>query len=347
MKHIIIDTSEFTRLQFDFNNLAITKLKDYIDHGVISIYSNSVINGEVLNQITEKSNSIKNDLNKLKKENPILRQISEKNFNKKFDYISSFDFLNNLKEQYNSFLFNYKVKSIEIEKLSIAEIFNDYFNHTPPFGNSSNRKSEFPDAVILKSAELLHNTVNDKIILISGDKSFKDFCENSKNFILYDRLENLLSSLTLELDKEKGKALKFISTLNKNKKQLELDIEKSFDELVFELEDEDGEVNSVSTVLVDIEEINIIEVVHNNGIFLMRVNIEYYANVSYTDYENSIYDSEEGDYLYTNEIEEDIYSTDIIDIELNVEFNKSGTKIIRTKTEKMDDVSIYIRRYDY
>lgn len=347
MKHILIDTSEFTRLQFDFNNTAIIKLKDYIDHGIISLYINDVINGEIINQIAERSSNLKNDITKLSKGNTILKQIRDEKFKKNLELLSSFDFLKNLKEQYNSFLIDYKVKIIDIDKIKIKEIFHDYFNHKPPFGKNAKRKNEFPDAVILKSAEFLQNQTNEKIILISGDNSFKDYCENTTNFILFDRLENLLNSLTLELDKEREKAKKFIALLNKDKLKLESEIENSFTSLNFDLADEDGEVNNVEIVLLEIEEINILEIKNNLGLFLIRVELEYYADVTYIDYANSIYDKEENDYLYTQNTDQRIYSTDVIDIEFNIEFNKNGTEILQITLESIEDISIYVNQEDY
>lgn len=196
----------------------------------------------------------------------------------------------------------------------------------------------------MESAEYLYSSIKEKIILISNDNSFKDYCENSKKFLLFDRIDNLISSLTLELDNEKEKGSIFISTLKNNHDKLIESITEKFENTGFTLDDEDGVVNEIIIESVEIEEINIIEINSNQGLFIVRAVIDYYANVKYIDQDNSIYDKEDDLYYFTETVEDNIGAIEVIDIEVKIKFDVHGKQILKFTLGKIKDISVSVNR---
>lgn len=76
--------------------------------------------------------------------------------------------------------------------VDLSVILNRYFNVQPPFETSSDKKSEFPDAIALLTLEdwaLKHDTA---VLFVTKDKGCKRFCDESTRLTAIDDLTDAL-----------------------------------------------------------------------------------------------------------------------------------------------------------
>lgn len=66
------------------------------------------------------------------------------------------------------------------EYLDLKTLVDRYFAATPPFSATGKKKHEFPDAIILLSAEEWAKREGKKVIAVSGDGDWTAFCEKSE-----------------------------------------------------------------------------------------------------------------------------------------------------------------------
>ena len=99
------------------------------------------------------------------------------------DLIRRLDEINMEKSLIDKFDFFYK-RAISVPYVSAQEVFYDYFNSAPPFSVTGNKKSEFPDAFILKGiTEYCKNNANSTVLVISNDTDWKRALENNKQIV--------------------------------------------------------------------------------------------------------------------------------------------------------------------
>lgn len=63
--------------------------------------------------------------------------------------------------------------------VNLGDLIHRYFDSKPPFAESGQKKSEFPDAICLMSLESYAKEKNFKIIAVSEDKDWKSFADQS------------------------------------------------------------------------------------------------------------------------------------------------------------------------
>jgi len=74
-------------------------------------------------------------------------------------------------------------KVLPADTVSSREVLDRYFNREPPFAASSDKKQEFPDAFALMSVEKWAEENNFKVVVVSRDKGWREFCQSSERLV--------------------------------------------------------------------------------------------------------------------------------------------------------------------
>ena len=69
---------------------------------------------------------------------------------------------------------------LQVNEVTMQEVFQKYFTAAPPFAVSGKKKNEFPDAVALMSLEAWTNKNNKRVLAVSGDKDWADTLTNQR-----------------------------------------------------------------------------------------------------------------------------------------------------------------------
>ncbi len=118
------------------------------------------------------------------------------------------------------------------DHVKIHDLIQMYFNSEAPFQATGKKKCEFPDAIALMSLEALAKNSETKILVVSSDNDWKNFCQKSENLEIIDNLANALS---LFQDVEANYICKCLSEKYKKGKlnQVKEAISKLLDEQIY------------------------------------------------------------------------------------------------------------------
>ncbi|EJR12428.1 PIN domain-containing protein [Bacillus cereus] len=332
MTNIFIDTQVFVHRNFNYKNDLFQRLIHAAQDGLITIYLTDIVIKEIESKIHEHVyEKTKNSLPKFVKDSKVLKNIE--------DYSTLFDIekrLDNIYEelirQFNQFLNDANVGVISVDDVSPAYIFEMYFNGIPPF--SRKKRDEFPDAFSLVALETWFEQQEEKISIISDDKDLKNFCEESQILIYEPSLESFFDSLT------KNKTYKhdfIVSVYDSNLNEIGSSVVSDLEEHWFMLIGEDGEVEKVKMLSIDLDEdpyiLEIEEDEEQSATLAFNASVHLEANISYIDYSSSYYDKEEGKYFYTEYVDRVI--DDVVEVPVLIKI-----KFEHYNKEEMDIMSI-------
>jgi len=211
---VIIDTCVFHALNYDFsgqNNNTLPSFKTLLHDHEILFVSSSIIKSEVLTHVAKKAQEKELVINKLlSKHGDILPLIGLKNLDLVHKRVGKLDLISEYKKEVEDFFCNSHFLSIP----RAEEIFEKYFNNSPPFSESGKKKAEFPDAFVIQSVLNYANEYNKEVLVVSSDddweKAFQNECwvtfvASVNDAIKYihevysnRRIAELYSSLSLE-----------------------------------------------------------------------------------------------------------------------------------------------------
>lgn len=192
IKAITLDTNIFCKYHFNFESGLLNELKQFSDSSVNLIIS-KIVQQEILSKLTERSHEIQRKIK-------LCLEDAQKNF-----LIDSLDFENisdavfkesNFRKRVFERLENFKSLTsfhiVENDDISIDDLLDKYFNHESPFKNIKNKKHEFPDAIALMSLEIWADDNETKVIVVSDDNDWEEFCKNTSKLICINDLGKAL-----------------------------------------------------------------------------------------------------------------------------------------------------------
>jgi hypothetical protein len=83
---------------------------------------------------------------------------------------------------------------LPVDSVTSREMLERYFNQEPPFAATGDKRREFPDAYALMSVEKWAEENDFKVLVVSQDKGWREFCEKSERL---DYRNDLGSALNL------------------------------------------------------------------------------------------------------------------------------------------------------
>lgn len=313
---VFIDTSAIDPMYNNFSTMKedFSFLKKWVDNYKVIIFTNEIVIREVANHI-KKEASEKIDIIEKARDSRELAIIKTKGkYNKLFLTTNKEEII---KDTYNGFikiLKELKVKVLKNKKISIDKILDDYFNNRPPFG-AKDKKHEFPDAIMLNS--LIKETgKNKKIHIIARDGDWENVCKSNKNYLQYKYIKDFLNYLNKN-NAIRNEVLRYISAIE-TQKIIVSKLNNILDSIEYLIDgqeyDRKGVVSGYEYDEVEITDISKIEykidTIENIDIEAITENINNYkitltiicsvqitANCSYFDEENSIWDSEDKEYI--------------------------------------------------
>lgn len=222
---IALDTEIFDKSQFNYKAKKWMSLLSFVQEGKIKLLMTYITHCEIKIHIAEKAELIakfakdtahrsyqkkfETNQNKIRISSDLLNEFKEEvqNIVYSFDKINeeiknitpSFDEINQeLQNQFEKFFKEANFEIINIDEVSVNDVFESYFLCLPPF--SEKKKDEFPDAFALFALQKEAEDRNEKIYVVSGDSDWANFCSltKSRNLCYFKNLEELLEILNKE-----------------------------------------------------------------------------------------------------------------------------------------------------
>lgn len=205
---VLVDTVAYHNRQCDFSGITSAMIPTFLrllESNHISILSHPILDNEIRKHIKESQilERTRNLCEAVKKSKGVLKSIG----------FSPDDLLDSAKpEKIESCLLeSYEEFSREFKMLPYVdpqEIFEDYFNTTPPFSPRGNKKSEFPDAFVIKGLlQYCKSNPNVQVLVVSNDSDWHDALSTYTQINIVKTLKDALSFLWQQL----GNKTEFVS----------------------------------------------------------------------------------------------------------------------------------------
>lgn len=247
---VALDTEVFDSYNFNYDSQALRTVVILAQQEKIRLLLTSVTLHEIRAHIIEgtelSSKAVEqaiNDLNKkrFKPQGDIKRiKISANSdllydFRKKVQELApNFEQINQeLLDQLDAFLQETNFETIEVDQVSVVEIFENYFSGTPPFGEGK-KKYEFPDAFALLALQKEAEDRNRIIYVVSGDSDWEKFCSSSDDLHLIKKLDELLETIIRETDSDEVDVC--YELYSDKEDEIERYIEDNFSDLDFSID---------------------------------------------------------------------------------------------------------------
>lgn len=241
------------------------------------------------------------------------------------------------------------------EYLNVDDLIDLYKNTQIPFENNEKKKREFPDAIALLSLEGYAEKNDFKILTVWGDKGWGTYCTNSSELDVRTKLSEAIEILVLQNNHdnffknfEDGSFDKvFINALRDSlDEKISYEIGEEYLEVDADshLSVSDGEVEGISFISADYDQLELVEISKNFCEFSIKLRgvVRFSVNASFS---FSVWDSidKEDVYLshksFSNEFTEDFEALvncdfdpttlqDFLNIEINIEDFSLGNNSI-------------------
>jgi len=337
---VFLDTNIFIGCRYDLNEKGVLlKLKNLVNRNKVRIYISNIVERETEKHIKLDISNAINELKKARKE--ISKNISPAIVkDTSLSTIFELPCQNTIEEialtNFREFLEVSKVTCLDNKGVDIDGILEDYFNANAPFDTKEAKKYEFPDAFIISKLKKEFYK-NKPVWVISSDEGFKMALDNEEGF-------NCLSSINelLDMINKQDQMYETIIQYIKNK-----DVYKEIcNNIKVRIESDDIEVNGLdydrkgycegyeysNTFITDVS----VENFHLSSVDEISEDIVYLTvlckakisvSCSYDDYDNSIWDSEEKEYMFLSEVEIDEEHEPEFECSLSLKVNHEGDNV--------------------
>ena len=324
-ENIFIDTCIYQEGQF-FVSGKLKTLFDAAKEGRICILLPDITEREVLAHIEEQMNAEHEKLKRqatsmLKHLEPLRKKLDEA---VKLSATAAKD----MKERFLSQLKTAKVRRIPLqENIDLKAIVDAYFLKKPPF--TQKKKSEFPDAIVLKSLETWCKENNEKCIVLSNDNDMQSY---SSEYLRHINTDDYLKSLTKRIQQEKKRKeeeIKQICAIAHANLVADSHIQKSISMWIQDQLDNDTiyasalqieDINDYSIGEPSIDFADEAEMVGTyKGMLVYKVTVMATTEivVHHPDYDTGYYDGEDKQWYFVND---DVKTTMTSELEFDIEF---------------------------
>lgn len=190
---ISLDTSIFEAQGLKLESGLLKQLDQFLDSSTKLIIS-EVVKEEVLSHLTKKTKDAQRDIDKSLKDAKDYWQVEDSDIEDiKNSVFGGREPQKIASERFSQFIEATSLEIIEAQDyLIVSELIQKYFRAEPPFAENGKKKNEFPDAIALISLETWANKNQTKIIVVTSDNDWKNFCKCSERLYYSDDFAGVL-----------------------------------------------------------------------------------------------------------------------------------------------------------
>lgn len=216
--NVFLDTQVFYGYQFDLRNSVFKQLIELRSAGAIRVFSTDVVKREIQKHLKDRATKAITEIDKLRKCKEVRPH-----------YIPAVEAMADLTEdsirahllsQFSDFWNRLAVKELPYPPETLTMVLDRYFEIQPPFENNEKKKHEFPDAISAHAVMSWCREQEGRMLVVSGDKGWKDVCETDSRLAYRERLAELLSEFP---------DVALVSAIRDGIKSLEETIGRAFD----------------------------------------------------------------------------------------------------------------------
>ncbi len=284
--HIFLDTTVFDSQQYNYNSREFTAFLKQFPSSTTNLLLPNITKREIHKHIHLRVDKAINAIYKIQKKMPRIYQLDRCPSQSKSKKQLKSELLKIELEAYESFIDAFKNIVLNLENVSLKEIFDWYFDSLPPFGKGKKSK-EFPDATVIYSLSEFGRKNFVEIAVVSSDTDMIKACERLPYLYSFKSLSELI-----EASLEDEKTVLKIQTLTEDQHQWFIDciIDKFENLSATIIQDSDGVIERLEVSSVEYTDDNIISYEENEVYMIVKGYIEFSCYVSFCDYSTTIWE---------------------------------------------------------
>lgn len=313
---VLVDTCAFRDTNSDFPGISKQLLPAFFSTAKekeVLLLTHPVLENEIFKHIENSGlykdyNSLSNCLRKCGGTLKYLDCFNEELFSK----ISNVDIRTKI---FESFKQHYS-DAVQLEYGDPATVFSQYFKGEAPFSTTGDKKHEFPDAFVIDAAKkYLAEHPNDVLLVVSKDGDWKASFEGIDNVVKCDSIEDALTMLN-SIDSILSQDM-LNQIFHGAYGEIVSDAQCKIECECFELDDyeEFNELDIESITIDSVDDLfTPLKIARDSILISTEIVAKVSGHAEVFDEENSIWDSEDGDYIFTSYAD-----VDFVDAEVTVE----------------------------
>lgn len=310
---VFLDTNIFILAKYDFSDKGILNtFSNFVTAGKIKLYISSIVKGEVENHISDEISKIYNSFKKSRSstfETVSENYLSQWEFSYLFNKTDKKQMLSKMLADFEIFLQDTNAVMLDCTNVDCNQIIYDYFEGNPPFANSDKKKFEFPDAIMIAKLKMVFSEEN-SVIVVSNDNKFREAIQDHNGIKTFESLKEVFDLINKEQEKTYTNIIQFLSQ-GSTHAELCKEIQVALENKNLDIDgldcDRKGycegydyeEVYIDSIENVDFEFKSVDEITVNTVKITVTATSLISAICSFFDIDNSIWDSEEKEYVYS------------------------------------------------
>jgi len=358
-EYVFLDTNVFVRSNFDFSNRVFEIFADYVDRDLFQLVLTDINVSEVQRHIRRNIEGSREAFNAFHKTVRILANCRDPRFDlvreKKLDYQVIHE---EILEQWKSFLTRTNATVLPVDGSKTGEVFERYFEGQAPFGPHG-KKDEFPDAFALATLETWlggHATGSGRLYIVSEDGLVGAYCTGHPSLIHVASFTELLALAAKHVEEVQQNAKEtehdeileaFQEWLESSPEDVTSAISDAFELLGFELDQFEGDVETVTVQRVEVNSARIIALdgERQHGTAVVNATVDYKAEVIYPDPEHTFTDKESGYIVVFDMVNAKLERWEELDFQVEFVipegvFDAEKIEVVSVELQSADDVTV-------
>ncbi len=312
---VFIDTNVFLRAKHDYSNTgSLALLRKYVVEGKVKIYVSAVVIGEIKTHISEAIDCALKEIRNAQKEiNKVLLPsvISRTPMRGIIEEYNPVELKEMLGAEFSNMLIELGASILDNSGVDVEMIMSDYFQVKPPFEIGTNKKHEFPDAVMISKLKCTFSSDN-PILVVTDDRGYAKALRGQEGISTYERLSDIFDIISAN-DRKYAGIRSYIDS-PEAKDQIATQIHQyilyhdiqvdgiDYDRkgIVSGYEYDETDIADVHDVTFKIGAID--EIGDDFAIITLDCIATIDAECSYNDYDNAYFDKESGEYIFLERI---------------------------------------------
>ncbi len=309
--YVAIDTSSYEKGAFNFEWTVLRRLVPLLKEHHVQLYISDIVRREVESHIATKvaASVARHNKSLESSDMRLIRHLSPGGM-KLFEPLDPQEFIERAMRAFKAFLRQNGAIEVTTGTIDATPVLRAYFEARPPFGSSSDKRYEFPDAIQLVALDRFAATHGVDITVVTEDKGMVDACADFENLKAAYEIKTFLESLATN---DAALAAFIRHNVVARHRELEPLISESFKKLSFHVSDVDGDVTEILVTGVHVYDPIITSVSDDRdpgaADVLMSASINYEVELEYQDYSEAMWDSEEKEWLFARTVTDTTSST--------------------------------------
>ncbi len=278
--HIFLDTTVFDQNSHNYSSTAFQRLAALVNENRIKIYITKITQREIESHIKKHVEAAQLSIMTALNSHRFLKSVRHLSIDAVNKGLDVEEVTKTLLKQFRDWLSEMSVTVLPVERVSVEEIFDRYFDSNPPFEAKEKKKAEFPDAFALAALEGWCQEHGAKMYIISSDGGMSAACEASRALKSVKSLPEFL-----DLISQGEKLAEFANRLfETHKTEVWRKIKLAVDHVALSSYDPHVEVEYTHITSVKLLKHYLLEVEKTRAVFDVNVNVNYTASVTKHNY---------------------------------------------------------------